>query len=98
MAYHDSQIATKKQLKELMQIPGIGISLANDLWQIDIRQIADLKGKNPEQLYEQSNKQAGTIQDRCVLYTFRCAVYFADTPSQNQESEKLKWWKWKDGK
>jgi len=67
-----------------------------DFWNIGITSIADLKGKDPEVLYEQSNKYAGTIQDRCLLYVFRCAVYFAETPKTSHETDKLKWWNWKD--
>ena len=88
---------TKEQsIKELTIIPGVGKSLATDLWNIGITAIADLKGKNPDQLYDLSNKFAGTIQDRCVLYVFKCAVYYANTPAAKHETEKLKWWNWKD--
>ena len=47
-------------------------------------------------LYDDSNKLAGCVQDRCLLYVFRCAVYFAETPVHKQDAEKLKWWNWKD--
>ncbi|MBS1758773.1 MAG: pathogenicity locus [Bacteroidetes bacterium] len=88
---------TKEQsIKELRQIPGVGISIANDLYQIGIQCIADLKTKNPEELYNQSNIYAGCTQDRCLLYVFRCAVYYAKTPLQKQQPDKLKWWNWKD--
>ena len=80
--------------RELEQIPGVGPSIARDLHDIGINTIADLKGKNPETLYEQSNRFAGVTQDRCLLYVFRCAVYFAET--DNPEPEKLKWWNWKE--
>jgi hypothetical protein len=86
----------KESLKDLMHIPGIGKSIANDLWNIGIRNVADLKRKNPEYLYDLSNAYAGVVQDRCLLYTFRCAVYFASTDKKKQKSEKLKWWNWKD--
>lgn len=90
---------TKQQsIKELCQIPGIGPSLAEDLWNIGIHSIDDLKGREPQKLYDRSNEYAGTIQDRCVLYAFRCAVYYADTPEQKREPEKLKWWNWQDKK
>ena len=90
---------TKEQtIKELTIIPGVGKSLATDLWNIGITSITDLKGQNPENLYELSNSFAGVIQDKCVLYVFRCAVYFAETPTNEQEIEKLKWWNWKDKK
>ena len=85
-----------EQLKVLKSIPGVGKSIALDLWNIDIRCIDDLKGKSPEKMYEQSNKLAGMVQDRCLLYVFRCAVYFAETDENYRETEKLKWWNWKD--
>ena len=83
-------------LKDLMTIPGVGKSIANDLFRIGIRQVADLKGKSPESLYDKSNAVAGVTQDRCLLYVFRCAVYFAGTKPSRRNSEKLKWWNWKD--
>ena len=79
---------------ELEQIPCVGKSISQDLQNIGIYSIADLKGKNPEELYAQSNQFSGVTQDRCLLYVFRCAVYFAE--HENPESEKLKWWIWKD--
>jgi hypothetical protein len=90
---------TKQQvIKELTIIPGVGKSLATDLWNIGITSVTDLKGKSPYELYDLSNRFAGTVQDRCVLYVFKCAVYFANTPAHEQEPEKLKWWNWKDTK
>ncbi len=80
--------------RELRQIPGVGPSIANDLLNIGIKRIIDLKGKDPEKLYEKSNRQAGIMQDRCLLYVFRCAVYFAST--KRPSPEKLQWWYWKD--
>jgi hypothetical protein len=90
-------VLTKSQaVKELRQIPGVGVSLATDLWNIGITSIAVLKGKDAYLLFDQSNTFAGTIQDRCVLYVFKCAIYYANTPKEEHESEKLKWWNWKD--
>jgi hypothetical protein len=37
----------------------------------------------------------GQHVDRCVLYVFRCAVYFAS--ESKHDPELLKWWNWKDG-
>ena len=82
-------------IRELRQIPGVGPSIANDLYRIGIRKIDDLKFKNPEDLYDWSNQMAGCVQDRCLLYVFLCAVYFAETDPENREPEKLKWWNWK---
>ena len=83
-------------IKELTVIPGIGKSIANDLVKIGINRVADLKGKNPVQLYDKLNKRSGFVQDKCLLYAFRCAVYYAETPKEKQKTEKLKWWNWKD--
>ena len=85
-------------LKDLMTIPGVGKSIANDLYRIGVRRVTDLKGKNPEFLYDKSNAVAGVVQDRCLLYVFRCAVYFAETKPSRRNPEKLKWWNWKDVK
>jgi len=87
-------IMKKKALKELQSIPGVGKSIAIDLYDIGIRKVADLKGRDPEILYEKSNRLAGIKQDRCLLYVFRCAVYFAT--EKLPEPKLLKWWNWKD--
>ncbi len=84
----------KEILKGLQVIPGIGKSLALDLYELGIRSVRDLVGKDPQQLYDKHCELRGMHIDRCVLYTFRCAVYFATT--QNPDPEKLKWWNWSD--
>jgi hypothetical protein len=85
-----------KILKELQIIPGIGKSIALDLYDIGIRKVSDLQGKDPSGLYNKSNKKVGMVQDRCLLYTFRCAVYYASRKKHNPEL--LKWWNWQDKK
>lgn len=85
-------------IKELMLIPGIGKSIANDLWNIGIHSVSDLRNGDPELLFDLSNAFAGIKQDRCLLYVFRCAVYFANTEKTEQNPEMLKWWNWKDSK
>jgi hypothetical protein len=89
-------ITLTQAIRELKEVPGVGKSIACDLYDIGICQVDDLKGKDPEILYEQSNRQTGTIQDRCLLYVFRCAVYYADTKGEYQDPKLLKWWNWKD--
>ena len=78
-----------ESLKALRSIPSIGPSLARDLLSLGIRRVADLKGRDPQALYEQLCNDSGQHHDRCVLYTFRCAVYFASTAKP--DPEKLKW-------
>lgn len=89
-------MTNQASIKELMLIPGVGKSIARDLVNIGIFSIVDLIGKDPDQLYRSSNRFAGCVQDRCLLYVFKCAVYFAETPKAMREADKLKWWNWKD--
>ena len=81
-------------LKELQRIPGVGKSISIDLFELDIRSIGNLKGKDPERLYARRCEQVGMRLDPCLLYVFRCARYFAETTRPNPEL--LKWWNWKD--
>jgi hypothetical protein len=80
-------------LKDLRRIPGVGRSIAVDLWNLGLRGVDDLRGKSPEALYARLEELAGRHVDRCMLYVLRCAVYFAQTAAP--EPEKLKWWNWK---
>jgi hypothetical protein len=83
-----------RALRELQTIPGVGPSLAGDLFGLGITSVAKLKRKNPERLYNRLEKQVGIHVDRCVLYVFRCAVYYAE--SSKPDPQLLKWWNWKD--
>jgi hypothetical protein len=78
----------------LTVIPGIGPSLAADLESLGVRQVEDLRTANPEELYETLCVRSGERQDRCVLYAFRCAVYYAT--HRRHDPNLLKWWNWKD--
>ncbi|MFO1378791.1 MAG: helix-hairpin-helix domain-containing protein [Chitinivorax sp.] len=78
---------------DLLDIPGVGKSLAGDLRLLGITDVASLRGTDPEAMFMRLCSLRGR-QDRCVLYVFRCAVYFAETAQP--EPEKLKWWNWKD--
>ncbi len=91
----ESDQIRKKSLKQLQVIPGVGPSIAHDLWLLGIRKVEDLVTKDPETLYHESNQLVGQVQDRCLLYVFRCAVYFAQTPEPKRDLEMLKWWNWK---
>jgi len=85
---------TLKDTNDLQIIPGVGKSIAENLQNIGIHTVVDLKGKDPQELYEKSNKYAGCVQDRCLLYIFREAIYF--TENKKYDPEKLKWYNWKD--
>jgi hypothetical protein len=79
---------------DLERIPGVGPSIARDLRGLGIRRVADLRGRDPQALYDLLNQRRGARQDPCVLYVFRCAVYFAGTA--RPDPARLKWWWWKD--
>ncbi len=78
-------------LREFRQIPGVGKSIAEDLWNLGLRSVSDLKNQDPEALYMRLCAFQGTHVDRCMLYVFRCAVYYAS--NDVHEAELLKWWK-----
>jgi hypothetical protein len=82
----------------LLQIPWIGKTIAKDLMEMGITEVQDLRGRDPEALYDLHNRFRGSVQDPCMFYTFRCAVYYADTPPEKRDPELLKWWNWKNRK
>lgn len=79
---------------DLQKIPGVGPRMAEELRLLGYKEVEQLKGAVPEQMYARLQQLHGRHIDRCVLYVFRCAVYFASNPVH--EPEKLKWWSWKD--
>jgi hypothetical protein len=83
-------------LKAFRQIPGVGKSIAEDFWELGLRRVDDLRGRDPQRLYDDFCRLRGMHVDRCMLYVFRCAVYYAETPDEEREPEKLLWWNWKD--
>lgn len=79
---------------DLQSIPGIGPSMAQDLRDLGYYKVEDLSGQNPELMFQQLRLMHGANIDRCVLYVFRCAVYYAT--EKEHEPELLKWWAWQD--
>ena len=85
---------TQSISKELEQIPGVGERIAQDMRDIGIGSVSQLKGRDPEKLYQKlCDFKAGPV-DRCMLYVLRCAVYYAS--NTEHDPELLKWWNWKD--
>jgi hypothetical protein len=93
-APENSNLYKEKVIQELRTIPGVGKSISLDLWNLGIRSVRALKNKNPEVLYRKHCILAGQPVDRCLLYVFRCAVYYASHKRHNPEL--LLWWNWKD--
>lgn len=84
----------KNKVDDLLTIPGVGKNIAQHLRGMGITCVADLKGRDPEDLYMLDCLNKGFQEDRCQLYVFRCAVYYAE--HEQHEMEKLRWWYWKD--
>ena len=87
-------VRVRREKSELEVIPSVGPSIADDLISMGITRVSQLKGRSPEALYRKLCALTGERQDPCVLYTFRCAVYYARTKKPNPEL--LKWWAWKN--
>ena len=81
-------------VKDFMTIPGVGKSIANDLILLGYKSVSDLVNLDPQKMYDKMCKLTNTHQDRCLLYVFRCAVYFAS--NDYYDPELLKWWNWKN--
>lgn len=80
--------------KELTRIPGVGKETARDFADLGVTRVSQLAKADPLELYERLCDIRGVRIDRCQLYVFRCAVYFAT--AEEHEPELLKWWNWKD--
>lgn len=92
--YHSHKLREEIIVGELRKIPGVGVKTEQDLIRLGYPTIASLKNADPEEIYRRDCEMRGMLIDRCQLYVYRCAVYYAGTP--NPASEKLKWWNWKD--
>lgn len=79
---------------DLQTIPGVGPNMERHLLELGYSTVDSLKGADPEVMYRRECRQRGEQLDRCVLYVYRLAVYFAE--NIEHEPKKLKWWNWKD--
>jgi hypothetical protein len=91
----EAEVSTRtKTNTDLRTIPGVGPSIEIDLVDLGIRAVQELKGRNPDQLYDDLCRLRGERIDPCVKYVFRCAVYFAS--NELHEPALLQWWNWKE--
>lgn len=68
--------------------------MAAELVRLGYDGVDALRGEDPQAMYEALIRLEQAHIDRCVLYVFRCAVYFAE--NKEHDPEKLTWWNWKD--
>lgn len=80
--------------EDFKKIPGVGKKMSLDFIELGYNSTDDLVGESPEDMYQKIMILRGMHVDRCVLYVYRCAVYFAS--NTNHDPELLKWWNWKD--
>ena len=79
---------------DLQKIPYVGKATEQDLLLLGFDSIASLKGADPIAMYQKECELKGVKVDRCQLYVYRMAVYYAE--NEVHDPEKLKWWNWKD--
>jgi hypothetical protein len=84
----------EKSLAEFQKIPGVGKKLAREFVDLGYRSVEGLRGERAEEMYQRLSTLRGRHIDRCVLYVFRTAVYFAE--NSVHDPELLKWWNWTD--
>ncbi len=84
----------QKSAADLETIPGVGPKLAEGLRALGVQCVGDLSDRDPEQMYRDLREHRGRHIDRCVLYVYRCAVYYASRRTHSPRL--LKWWNWKD--
>lgn len=78
----------------LRNIPGVGANIEKHLIDLGYDSVESLSGCEPQEMYERDCLLKGRQLDRCLLYVYRLAVYYAENDAR--DPEKLKWWKWKD--
>ncbi len=79
---------------DLQQIPYVGRRTEEALRMLGFDSIASLRGADPQEIYERECLMTGQKIDRCQLYVYRMAVYYAE--NDVHDPAKLKWWAWKD--
>jgi hypothetical protein len=62
----------------LTTIPNVGPAVARTLRRLGIGQPGDLRGRDPDELFERLCALDGRPHDPCLLDTFSAAVWFAD--------------------
>lgn len=72
----------------------VGPKIERDLQDIGIKCINRSRGKRPGNLYKKLCNLKKSHIDKCKLYVFRCAVYFAE--NDEHDPNLLKWWNLKD--
>jgi hypothetical protein len=62
----------------LTDIPNVGPAIARKLRRLDVHGVDDLRGRDPDELFERLCAMDGRRHDPCLLDTFVAAVAYAD--------------------
>ena len=79
---------------DLTKIPGVGKNMAQHLIDAGYPDITSLKGQSPEDIYMRDCIAQGVQVDRCALYCYRLAVWYANHDGV-LPLDKQNWWNWK---
>ena len=66
-------------IAELHKLPGVSEKAAEGLYLLGIRSVADLKGKDPTDLYARLRERRDFYAEPCLLNAFKIAVKFSQT-------------------
>lgn len=89
---HSEWVATKiadgdtAAVRELCTLTNVGPAMARDFLLLGIRSVEQIKGRDPDQLYEELCTRTQSRQDPCVLDTFRAVVHNVEYGATK------KWW------
>lgn len=64
-------------IAELRKIPGVGENAAEALYRLGIRHADDLKGRSPEEMYEELRNMKDYYAEPCMLNSLKIATKFA---------------------
>jgi pathogenicity locus Cdd1 protein len=63
---------------DLTTVPNVGPAIARKLERLGLTRAGDLRGRDPQELYDRLCALDGQRHDPCLLDTFAAAVAFAD--------------------
>jgi nucleotidyltransferase/DNA polymerase involved in DNA repair len=78
--------------RELGDLSGIGRAALGDFRVLGIQTVAELAGREGDQLYAELCERTGAVHDICVLDVMRCAV--AQARDAELPAEQRQWWWW----
>ncbi len=67
-----------RPMSDLTSVPNVGPAVAGKLGRLGVERAEDLRGQDPEALFERLCAMDGRRHDPCLLDTFVAAVDFAD--------------------